>query len=73
MKNHLEMGLITDLIGARVACMCLGNAYTQPLGYIIVQFQVDGVQGYDEDQIPLVILDESKLWNRSPLFWKLPL
>ena len=29
MKNHLfEMGLITDLIGARVACMGLGNAYT---------------------------------------------
>ena len=28
-KNHsLEMGLITDLIGARVACMGLGNAYT---------------------------------------------
>ena len=36
-KNHsLEMGLITDLIGARVSCMGLGNAYTQPLGYIIV-------------------------------------
>ena len=28
-KNHsLEMGLITDLIGTRVACMGLGNAYT---------------------------------------------
>ena len=28
-KNHsLGMGPITDLIGARVACMGLGNAYT---------------------------------------------
>ena len=28
-KNHsLEMGPITDLIGARVTCMGLGNAYT---------------------------------------------
>ena len=54
-KNHsLEMGQITDLIGAKVACVGLGNAYTQPLGYIIVWVQVDGVQGYDEDQIALV-------------------
>ena len=36
-KDHsLEMGLITDLIGARVTYMGLGNAYTCPLGYIIV-------------------------------------
>ena len=43
-KNHLfEMGPITDLIGTRVTCVGLGNAYTQPLGYVIVQVQVDGV------------------------------
>ena len=45
MKNHsLEMGPITDLISARVTCMGLGNAYTHPLGYIIVWVQVDGAQ-----------------------------
>ena len=60
-KNHsLEMGLITDPISARVTCMGLGNAYTCPLGYIIVQIQVNRVQGYDEDQRALVILDELK-------------
>ena len=60
-RNHsLEMGPITDLIGIRVACMSLGNAYTHPLGYIIVWVQVDGVQGYDKDQVALVIPDESK-------------
>ena len=47
----LEMGLITDLIGKRVTCIGLGNAYTQPLGYVIVKVQVDGVQHYNEDQI----------------------
>ena len=41
-RNHsLEMGPITDLIGARVTCMGLENAYTQPLGYVIVWVQVD--------------------------------
>ena len=33
----------------------MGNAYRRPLGYIIIWVQVDGVQGYDEDQIALVI------------------
>ena len=30
--------------------MGLGNAYMKPLGYVVIQVQVDGVQGYDEDQ-----------------------
>ena len=60
-KNHLlEIGLIADLISARVTCGGLGNAYTHALGYVIVQVQVDRVQVYNEDQIALVIPDESK-------------
>ena len=55
-KSHsLEKGLITDLISKRVTCIVLGNAYTQPLGYVIVKVQVDGVQGYNEEQIVLVV------------------
>ena len=58
-KHHsLQMGPITDLIGARVACVGLGNTYTQSLGYVFVWVQVGGVQGYDEDQIALVVPDE---------------
>ena len=45
------MGLITDLLGAKVTCIELGNAYTRLLGYIVILDQVDGVQGYDEDKI----------------------
>ena len=72
-KNHsLEMGPITDLIGARVTCIGLGTAYTQPLGYVIVQVQVDRVQGYDEDQIALVIPDESKFAEWIPIILGTP-
>ena len=53
----LEMGLITNLISRRVACIGLGNAYTQSLGYIIVKVQVEGVQDYNEDHIALVVID----------------
>ena len=61
------MGPITDLIGARVTCMGLGNAYTHPLGYVIVWVQVDEVQGYDEDQIALVVPDELKFVGWIPI------
>ena len=45
--HSLQMRLITDLLGAKVTCVGLGNAYMGPLGYIIIWVQVDGVQGYD--------------------------
>ena len=52
-------GPITDLMGSKVACVGLGNAYTRPLGYVVIWVQVEGVQGYDKDQIALVITDFS--------------
>ena len=66
------MGPITDLIGTRLTCMSLGNTYTQPLGYIIVQVQVDRVQGYDEDQIALVVPDELKFAEQIPVILGTP-
>ena len=43
-SDHLlQMGLITNLLGAKVACVGLGNAYTRTLGYVIIQVQVDRV------------------------------
>ena len=58
-EHSLTVGPLTDLAGTQVACVGLGNALTQPLGYVIIQVQVDGVQGYDEGQIALVIPDLS--------------
>ena len=56
-RHSLKVGPITDLVGRHVACVGLGNAYTQPLGYVIIQVQVEGVQGYNEDQIALVVMN----------------
>ena len=63
---------ITDLIGTQVTCVGLGNAYTWPLGYIIVWVQVDGVQGYNEDQIALVVPDELKFMKQIPVILGMP-
>ena len=67
-KDHsLQVGPITDLMGSKVACMGLGNAYTRPLGYMVIRVQVDGVWGYDEDQIALIIPDHSNFATRVPI------
>ena len=72
-KEHsLPIGLITDLMGSKVTCTGLGNAYTRLLGYIIIQVQVDGVQGYDEDQIALIIPDFSNFAMRVPVILGTP-
>ena len=66
-QHSLQVGPITDLMGSKVACMGLGNAYTRPLGYIVIRVQVEGVWGYDEDQIALVIPDFSNFATRVPI------
>ena len=66
-EHSLQVGSITDLMGSKVAYMGLGNAYTRALGYIVIQVQVDGVWGYDEDQTALVIPDFSNFATRVPI------
>ena len=65
--HSLQVGPITDLISTKVACVGLGNVYMRPLGYVVIWVQVDGVQGYDEDQIALVILDLSNFVAKIPV------
>ena len=72
-SNHsLQVGPITDLMGSKVACVGLGNAYTIPLGYVVIWVQVDGVWGYDEDHIALVILNFSHFVARVPVILGMP-
>ena len=70
--HSLQVGPITDLMGSRVICVGLGNAYTRPLGYMVIWVQVDRVWGYDEDQIALVILDFSNFVARVPVILGTP-
>ena len=59
-------------MGSKVACVGLGNAYTRPLGYMVIQVQVDGVWGNDEDQIALIIPDYSNFVTRVPIILGTP-
>ena len=72
-ENHsLDVWPLSDLVGGWVACVGLGNALSQPMGYVIIWVQVDGVQGYDEDQIALVIPDLSNFAAQVPMILGTP-
>ena len=68
----LQVGPITDIMGSKVVCIGLGNTYTRPLGYVVIQVQLDGIQGYNEDQIALVIPDLSNFATRVPVILGMP-
>ena len=70
--HSLQVVPITDLMGSKVACVGLGNAYTRLLGYMVICIQIDGVQDYNEDQIALVILDFSNFAARVPVILGMP-
>ena len=59
-------------MGSKVACVGLGNTYTRPLGYVVILVQVYGVQGYNEDQIALVIPDFSNFTAQIPVILGTP-
>ena len=63
---------ITDLMGSKVTCIGLGNAYTRLLGYVVIRVQVDGFQGFGEDQIAIIILDYSNFATRVPVILGTP-
>ena len=70
--HSLQVGPITNLMGSKVTCLGLGNTYTRPLGYIVIQVQVDRAQGYDEDRIALVIPDLSNFAAQIPVILGTP-
>ena len=70
--HPLQVGPITHLLGTKDACIGLGNAYTRPLGYIVIWVQVEGVQSYDKDQIALVIPNISNFTARVPVILGTP-
>ena len=71
-EHSLQVGLITNLMGSKVTCIGLGNAYTRLLGYMVIWVQVDAVWGYNKDQIALVMPDFSNFATRVPVILGTP-
>ena len=53
----LDVGPLSNLVSGTLSMNSFGGLFSQPSGYVIIKVQVEWVQGYDEDQVTLVILD----------------
>ena len=64
----LEILPMSDLVNnQKFSLNGLGGDVHFPQGYVITQIQVDGVWGYDEDNIALVFPDVSGFGRRVPV------
>ena len=64
-RHNLEMGPITQLqsVTQGIPIHSVGGARTGPMGYVVMKVQVEGVPSYREDQVFLVI-DDNTAYSR---------
>ena len=53
----LDVGPLSNLVDGTLKINGFGGLFSQPLGYVIMRVQVEGVKGYNEDHIALVVPD----------------
>ena len=70
----LEVGLIRDLNdhNGHIPLSGLGERITEPLGYMILRVQILYVPGYDEDQVALVVAEDSNFLKRCQVILGTP-
>ena len=62
-----------DLVGDMALTLSgVGGCRTQPKGFVIIRVRVDEVSGYDEEQVALVVPDNSEFATRVPLILGTP-
>ena len=69
------MGSIQDLNdhNGRIPLSSLGGSVTEPLGYVVIRVQIQYVPSYNEDQVALVVSDDSHFITRCPVILGTPM
>ena len=68
----LPMGPLSDLREGLQGVKVPGNTFTGALSYVIVCIRFNEIKGYDEDQVCLVMEDNSKFPSRVPVILGTP-
>ena len=55
----LDVGPLSNLSDGTLGINGFRGVFSWPLGYIIIRVQVEGVWGYNEDQVALVVSDST--------------
>ena len=63
----LDVGPLSNLVDGTLRINGFGGLFSRPLGYVIIRVQVEGVRGYDKDQVALGITDLTAFGSRVPV------
>ena len=68
-KRELDMGSIQDLNhhAGRIPLGGMGGHVQEPLGYVILRVQISYVPSYNEEQVALVVEDDSAFISKCPV------
>ena len=66
------MGPLSDLREGLQGVKVHGNTFAGALGYVIVHVRFNEIKGYDEDQVCLVMEDDSKFVSRVLIILETP-
>ena len=71
-ERGLDVGSIQDLSGHNgcIPLSGLGGKITEPLGYVMFRVQIPYVLSYDEDQVALVVVEDSHFLKRCRSCWE---
>ena len=63
--HNLDMGLITELqsVTRGIPIHGVGGACTGPMGYVVMKVQIEGIPSNGEDQVFLVV-DDNSMYSR---------
>ena len=70
--HSLGVSPLSNLVDDTLSVNDFGGLFSWPLGYIIIRVQVEGVWGYDENQVALIILDPTDFVSQVPVILGTP-
>ena len=65
----LQVGPLMDLHEEGITVGQPFNYEGQPIGYIIMRVQIDGISGYAEDQVVLIAQSFAEFMHKIPSYW----
>ena len=68
----LQMGPLTDLHEGGITIDQPFNYEGRPIGYVIMGVQIDGISGYNEDQVALVVHSSAEFAHHVPIILGTP-
>ena len=63
----LQMGPLTDLREGDVTIDQPFNYEGRPIGYVIMSVQIEGISGYNKDQVTLMACSSAKFAHHVPI------